>query len=415
MHREQYSEYLNLCYYNYMKKFTYFAYGSNMLLERLKERCESAEYISPAYVCGYELNFNKRSKDCSGKATIVENRYCTKKLYGALFQIDEKERSKLDRAEGNGYTRIDNFVVVQSDNNNEIETTTYFAKSGATGRKLRPYSWYKQLVLWGAVQSSLPATYLTNLVAIQADRDPNNERNDKALCLLRESWGDVFIKGGWDMKIAGHLSVADWRVMEKTLEVGKPENWEQAYKTFFVTRIETRYFEPIKLLQKHGKNKGEGFSIVTLQCSLIEFLASIRDGVICEELKIKDCSQEGCSRKIITNENYVSSAKIFKDFLKNNKPFNADFNSTNKADSFYKDVRCALLHDARTKESWKIRAKSDSDAIISWGGKNKEKILYRNNLQSAFEQYIKKYGEELKANASLQEAFIAKFDALCEE
>ncbi len=397
-----------------MKKFTYFAYGSNMLLERLKERCESAEYISSAYVCGYELSFNKRSKDCSGKATIVENQYSTKKLYGALFQIDAKERSKLDKAEGNGYTRIDDFVVVQSDNN-EIETTTYFAKSGATGRKLRPYSWYKQLILWGAVQSSLPAAYLANLVAIQADRDPDNERNEKALCLLRESWGDVFIKGGWDMKIAGHHSVADWKAMKKTLEVGKPENWEQAYKTFFVTRIKTRYFEPIRLLQKHGKNEGEGFSIVALQCSLIEFLASIRDGVICEELKTKDCSQEGCSGKIIINENYVSSAKIFKKFLKNNEPFNAGFSSTDKTDSFYSDVRCALLHDARTKGGWKIRAKSNSDAIISWSGSNQEKILYRNNLQSAFEQYIKNYEEELKIDKNLQKAFIAKFDALCEE
>ncbi len=78
-------------------------------------------------------------------------------------------------------------------------------------------------------------------------------------------------------------------------------------------------------------------------------------------------------------------------------------------------MRCALLHDARTKGKWIIHAESDDNKTIKWVDKNSEKILYRNNLQKAFEQYIDSYGKELTKCPNLQEAFIRKFDSLCED
>ncbi len=131
-----------------------------------------------------------------------------------------------------------------------------------------------------------------------------------------------------DMKIADQYTVADWKAMKSMLVPGQPDNWKNAFKLFFRKRIETRYFEPIKLLQKHGDNKGEGFSIVALQCSLIEFLASTRTGQ-----KYKHCkpNQDECNEY-----EYCQSSKIFIDFLTFQAPFNAFFAAKPKQTNFMK-------------------------------------------------------------------------------
>jgi gamma-glutamyl AIG2-like cyclotransferase len=388
-----------------MTTFYYFAYGSNMLTERIKARCPSAEFAGVAYVCGYELHFSKRSKDGSGKATIVENKGHSERLYGALFQIDKSDDlPKLDDAEGNDYERIDDFIVVKTDGDKEIEVTTYFAKSGATNEHLKPYSWYKQLVLWGAIQAELPDSYISQLVAIEAISDLDNERNKCAGEALNGIANCVFSKGTWDMKIADQYTVADWNAMKPLLIPGRRDNWENAFDQFFRKRIETRYFKPIRLLQEHGDDKGEGFSIVAIQCSLIEFLASTRTGKSYKYLK---------NGGELGKFEYNNSKDVFIEFLTDTLPFKEHFSELAKC--FYKNVRCALLHEARTKGKWKIIADSKDNKIIRWTGQNSEKILYRNNLQEAFEKYVDDYGEKLKTCKCLQAAFIRKFDSLCEE
>ena len=405
-----------------MRKFLYFAYGSNMLEERIKARCPSAKFAGTAYVCGYELRFSKRSKDGSGKATIVENEGHREKLYGALFEIDKGEHSDLDEAEGIGYERTDDFIVIKADGDKEIEVTTYFAKDGATGKHLKPYSWYKQLVLWGAIQAELPDNYIAQLVVIEAISDLDNGRTDRAGEALKGIAHCVFSKGNWDMKIADQYTVADWEAMKTILVrkkdkeistvlnlefIGQADDWEKAFNIFFKRRIETRYFEPIRLLQKHGENKGEGFAIVALQCSLIEFLASTRTG---------KSYKQGATDDERNNEfKYSSSSKVFKIFLKETSPFKKHFEPW--AECFYTNVRCALLHSAHTKGNWIIRAEPEpkNGKIIRWTNENGKIVLYRNNLQNAFEQYINNYGKKLKNCKCLQAAFIRKFDALCEE
>ncbi len=333
-----------------MPSFFYFAYGSNMLEERLRKRCPSAIFCGIAYVCGYELRFNKRSKDCSGKANIVKIKNNKNKLYGVIFKINKNELSKLDKAEGNGYERKDDFIVVKVNNNQEIIVTTYFAKRGAINENLKPYHWYKQLILWGAIKAKLPNNYLAKLVAIKAERDYDEKRNEENLTKLKDVKNNSFPKKNPDMKIADQYTVADWEAMRTILAKGRnceikvsgrPDDWKQAFEIFFKKRIETRYFEPIRLLQEHGENKGEGFAIVALQCSLIEFLASIRTG---QNYKHCQSGSDECEKY-----EYCQSSKLFTDFLRDEEPFKKAFSCKVKADSFYKHIRCSLLHEARTK------------------------------------------------------------------
>ena len=207
------------------------------------------------------------------------------------------------------------------------------------------------------------------------------------------------------MKIAGTHTVADWITLNANLEPGKgPDNWKQAYEDFFKQRLEKRYFKPIRLLIEQGGKEGEGFAIVALQCSLIEFLASSLEGS-----SYKNCPTKADRAKSGRHE-YYDCNDLFIRFLSSAIPFKDHF-SVRQAGKFYKYVRCALLHEARTKGGWKIRAGGNSYTPIDV----KKKIVYRDNLQSAFEEFVRWYGENLPNCHKLQEAFIRKFDSLCQE
>ncbi len=83
-------------------KIVYFAYGSNMLSCRLRNRTPSATKFGVGYVEKHRLTFDKVSKDCSGKCDMNRTDVVTDRVYGVLFKIDPSEKTKLDAAEGLG-------------------------------------------------------------------------------------------------------------------------------------------------------------------------------------------------------------------------------------------------------------------------------------------------------------------------
>lgn len=56
-------------------------------------------------------------------------------------------------------------------------------------------------------------------------------------------------------------------------------DWETAIG-ILIKRFEKKYFEPIDHLVQSMDRKGEGFTILTAQCALIEAFASFRTGQI---------------------------------------------------------------------------------------------------------------------------------------
>src|SRR3989338_5140742 len=102
-----------------MTTFTYFAYGSNMLDERLQDRCPSARSVGLARAPGFYICFKKRSTDQSGKATLVEEKMVDMEALGVLFEIDEDEHGCLDEAE-KGYDPTNKFKVIRLDTKKDI-------------------------------------------------------------------------------------------------------------------------------------------------------------------------------------------------------------------------------------------------------------------------------------------------------
>lgn len=149
-----------------------------MLTERLQARCPSARPVGNAIATGYSLEFFKRSKDGSGKATLVESTNPKSLVFGVLFEIKEDERHLLDKAEGEGrgYDRVDDFIVDSLSTKARLSATTYIAPSSAIDRKLEPFNWYLDLVLAGSEQHDLPKEYVDQLRERSSANDKNTNR-----------------------------------------------------------------------------------------------------------------------------------------------------------------------------------------------------------------------------------------------
>lgn len=173
-----------------MTSILYFAYGSNMLTQRLAVRCPSARSVGVAYAPNHALEFSKKNADTSGKATLVP--YENAKQYGVLFHISRDELSTLDAIEGVGfgYERNDVFSVISASNGERLLATTYIATTPEQG--LKPFDWYLALVIAGAQQHNLPTNQLETfqqtpfIVDAQTNR-PTRLKSLKALQVSGET------------------------------------------------------------------------------------------------------------------------------------------------------------------------------------------------------------------------------------
>ncbi len=94
----------------------YFAYGSNMLTARLRERVPSAAAIGIGRLVGHALRWDKRSgRDRSGKCDAEATGRQEDVVWGVLFELDPDEKLALDRAEGLGVGYLDKTVQVSTD------------------------------------------------------------------------------------------------------------------------------------------------------------------------------------------------------------------------------------------------------------------------------------------------------------
>ena len=163
--------------------FHYFAYGSNMLTRRLKapERAPSTEFVDTGYVARRRLTFHKLSRDGSGKCDAEETENETDRVYGVIFEIKCSHKPALDKAEGrgNGY-ELETVEVIAKQST--VLAQTYIATRKE--RALRPYHWYKALVVAGAVEHNLPKNYVEWLRVFESTEDPDAYRRAENEALL---------------------------------------------------------------------------------------------------------------------------------------------------------------------------------------------------------------------------------------
>lgn len=151
-----------------------------MLAQRLRavDRAPSAKFLTIAKLPGHVLKFHKRSKDGSGKCNALETGNPVDEVYGVVFEIDEADKPGLDMAEGRGKGYEEKMVDLNS-LNSTLTAHTYIADADYIDDSLLPYSWYKDLVIAGAKQHSLPREYIRQLQAVESQKDPDSERTKR--------------------------------------------------------------------------------------------------------------------------------------------------------------------------------------------------------------------------------------------
>lgn len=164
------------------ERFLYFAYGSNMLTRRLRQRTPSARPVSTGFVDGYRLSFRKASRGRvrnSGKCDIEPTGANGDRVYGVLFSIVNSEAQALRDAEGPGYDEKTMNVGTAQGKETAI---VYIANDIVSG--LRPYDWYKAFVVAGAKEHGLPAEYVEWLKKFQSQPDTDEARRAREEAIL---------------------------------------------------------------------------------------------------------------------------------------------------------------------------------------------------------------------------------------
>jgi len=200
--------------------------------------------------------------------------------------------------------------------------------------------------------------------------------------------------------IGGTKTCGDWRAFRaKLVPGGDRALWERAFEDYFQARVRLRYLEPISILQEHGTRRGEGFSIVAIHCTLVEFLESAVQGVTYRYVQ-RDAD--------LGPYEYRKSGKAFEAFLCTREPFKNVFDPA-LAKDFYENVRCAVLHEARTKAGWRIWAGGPKSVIVD----GNQRVLYRDNFHEALLVFIDLYRGRVVSDPAAQTAFLRKLDSLC--
>lgn len=161
----------------------YFAYGSNLHPLRLMERVPSARLIGAIELNQYRLLFHKQSQDESGKCNLIHTKSPSDLVYGALYAMDPAQKQVLDDAEGKGCGYQDHQIRVQLQER-EYFCATYVAQPSYIVEPLKPYCWYKRLVLLGAEYLQFPKFYLRALASVSSVEDPDETRRMKHETLI---------------------------------------------------------------------------------------------------------------------------------------------------------------------------------------------------------------------------------------
>lgn len=195
----------------------------------------------------------------------------------------------------------------------------------------------------------------------------------------------------------GGFSIAQWKIKREILKsnLDYSKDWDEVIE-WYNQRLNLRYFAPMKRTQ--DQIDGAGFTLTTIQCVLIEHLASITQGKIHNQ----ECNKNS------PNYEYSSSSKHFQDFLKSSYLFQDYFTSQLSlkpefdTTDFYTNVRCGLLHEACTKNNWRINTLTcgypNPNRRIIVKEKTGIKRIFRDILNEKLTDFIKQYKKDLEAN-----------------
>ena len=148
----------------------YFAYGSNMDWEQMRQRCPSARFLHRATLPDRQIAFTRKSVGGGcGVGDVV--RAPGQRVWGVVYDIVGADVGKLDKYEGfqpdrdrNAYWRRECTVFIDDDAQNPLTCSSYFATPQP--EPPLPSRAYVRQLIDGARHWGLPAEYIGQLEVI---------------------------------------------------------------------------------------------------------------------------------------------------------------------------------------------------------------------------------------------------------
>ncbi|KAG5842385.1 gamma-glutamylcyclotransferase a [Anguilla anguilla] len=149
--------------------FMYFAFGSNLLRERLQMMNPSATFHSIGRLKDYNLNFGVRGEKMSnrwhgGVATIEES--IGNEVWGVIWKMNRDDLPNLDKQEGVDKGIYRPLEVKVDTHEGEVVCRTYQMNDF---RAMLPSPPYKQVICLGAKQNGIPSDYIRKLEAMKTN------------------------------------------------------------------------------------------------------------------------------------------------------------------------------------------------------------------------------------------------------
>lgn len=143
-----------------------------------------------------------------------------------------------------------------------------------------------------------------------------------------------------EIEIAPGVTVKDWKALTLRNKPEYEDHWQRAVD-IVEKRLNDRYFEPCKLLIDSEPCESEdsrppryGFTIMAINCLLVETLQSFKMGKPSTENQSKELSKK---------------------FLRSTEGVSSEFDNS-LAEAYYSDIRCGILHIGETQNLSLIRA-----------------------------------------------------------
>lgn len=140
----------------------YFAFASNMNQSQMKRWCPASRFRKAAVLEGFRFVYDGFSLTWDGAVgNIVKSE--NESVWGALYEITERDRLTLDAFEGYPRSYDHKEVDVKDRDGKVYRAMTYFR----TGRPLgKPHPDYERIVIDGAKECGLPDEYIDKALRV---------------------------------------------------------------------------------------------------------------------------------------------------------------------------------------------------------------------------------------------------------
>jgi gamma-glutamylcyclotransferase len=140
----------------------YFAYASNMNQAQMKRWCPGSRFVKTVRLEGHRFVYDGFSVPWDGAVGNIVTA-ATEHVWGAIFDITERDRLTLDAFEGypRSYERKE--AEVRDVDGKIYRAMTYFRTGRALGK---PHPDYEKVVLDGAKECGLPEDYVDKYLRV---------------------------------------------------------------------------------------------------------------------------------------------------------------------------------------------------------------------------------------------------------